>query len=227
MDLINLGSRSFEKRKSSKHHIIPIHDGGSPDKWNILKVSKEEHDQIHRLRYEVYHHPVDKLAIRATANDAKMASSVVRGTNPVWISSGPVVPLELQEHNSNQSLSSICSTGEGEEKEQTNCKIDKESKESKYLFRRTPETLKAIEKGMVWKHKQGFEVIIKPNTVQTVEQVKELLINSLPQDKEFRQRIEKNKTSVNYIRQVINNVFGEQPHVKKSRVYGFSLDYYS
>lgn len=80
---------------------------------------------------------------------------------------------------------------------------------------------------MVWKHKDGFEVIIKPNSVETVQQVKELLIHSLPEDHVFRQKIVKNKTSVNYIRQVINNVFGKQSDIKKSSVYGFSLNYYS
>lgn len=195
--LIELGERSFEKKKSSKHHIIPLHDGGSPDKWNILRVSKEEHDQIHRLRYEVYQQDGDKRAIRATSNDVKMISSV--------------------QHDST-SLSSFSEY----EKE-----IHNESKKSKYFYRRTPETLKAIEKGMVWKHKDGFEIIIKPNSVETVEQIKELLIDSLPENHISRQKIVKNKTSVNYIREVINNVFGEQPDSKKSSVYGFSLEYYS
>lgn len=75
LDLIKLGPRSFLKGQSSRHHIIPIHDGGSPEKWNILRVSKEEHDKIHRLRYEVYQQDGDKRAIRATSNDAKMVSS--------------------------------------------------------------------------------------------------------------------------------------------------------
>lgn len=189
LDLIKLGPRSFPKGQSSRHHIIPIHDGGSPKKWNILRVSKEEHDKIHRLRYEVYQQDGDNRAIRAISNDAKMVSS--------------------------------------KEKKQTKSKIHNENKKSNYFSRRTPETLKAIQKGMVWKHKDGFEVIIKPNSVETVQQVKELFIQSLPENHVFRQRIVKNKTSINYIRQVMNNVFGEQSDTKKSSVYGFSLNSYS
>ncbi len=211
LSLINLGPRSFSKGQSSKHHIIPIHDGGSPEKWNILEVSKEEHKRIHTLRYEVYQQDGDRRAIYGTTNDAKMA-----------LSTEDISDTEDEMISSNVMDSSTENSSDTEE-----IQVENNLVKPKYFYRRTPETLKAIEQGMIWRHKEGFEVRIPPNTIETIEQIKQLLIDSLPEDHGSRERILKNKTSVNYIRKVINNVFGDQPNLSQSSVYGFSLNYYS
>jgi hypothetical protein len=178
----------FNKGEFSRHHIIPIHNGGSPEKWNILVVSKKEHEIIHTLRYEVYQQTGDQKAIHATKNDAEMLKA-------------------------NQ--------GHIKEQEETFKPIG-----SRYLYKRTTETLRAIENGMIWKHEDGYELIIQPNQVQTINEIKNLLIDLLPENHTSRKKITKNSTSNNYIRQVINNVFSEDSSLisnPKNRVYRFSL----
>ena len=45
-----------------KHHIIPKHAGGSNDSSNIIELSIPEHAEAHRVLYEKYNKPEDKLA---------------------------------------------------------------------------------------------------------------------------------------------------------------------
>lgn len=58
----------------SFHHVIPLHAKGSPDQWNIIYVTKEEHHKIHELRYLVYQDPKDKKATYATLADLRTVS---------------------------------------------------------------------------------------------------------------------------------------------------------
>lgn len=45
-----------------KHHIIPLHMGGTNDPSNIIEVSVEEHAELHRRLYEAFGCWQDKLA---------------------------------------------------------------------------------------------------------------------------------------------------------------------
>lgn len=53
----------------SRHHVIPIFAQGSPDGWNIVRITKEEHKQVHELRSVVYGQEGDRKAIYATTSD--------------------------------------------------------------------------------------------------------------------------------------------------------------
>jgi len=46
-----------------KHHIIPKHAGGPDSKWNLVKLSKSDHMEAHRLRYEVYKEIGDRYVL--------------------------------------------------------------------------------------------------------------------------------------------------------------------
>lgn len=50
---------TLSKGESSRHHVLPLHAQGSPDNWNIISVTKKEHDKLHRLRYEIYQEEAD------------------------------------------------------------------------------------------------------------------------------------------------------------------------
>ena len=47
------------------HHIVPRHAGGTDDPSNLIELTIEEHAEAHRLLYEEYRRPEDKLAWQA------------------------------------------------------------------------------------------------------------------------------------------------------------------
>lgn len=180
----------------SFHHVIPLHTQGSPDAWNIIYVTKEEHHRAHELRYQVYQDISDLRATYATAADLERFLNQTSSTENS-------IENETQE-DSNQGV----------------------ARRNALLARRTPETLKAIKEGMVWTHQTtGIQVIIQPNSVQTIQDIKQLLINSLPINNSERKRMLSNEpSSNNYIRQYINTVFRLNDSVvrtSRSSAYGF------
>lgn len=73
----------FPKKRSelpvgqySFHHVIPLHAKGSPDKWNIIYVTKAEHHKSHELRFLVYGDILDKKATHATLSDLNTSSDL-------------------------------------------------------------------------------------------------------------------------------------------------------
>jgi hypothetical protein len=176
-------SLGLNKSSLSSHHVIPLHARGSPDRWNIILVTKTEHDKIHKLRYEVYRDPHDLKATYATTSDLKR-----------W-----------------NNLPSSC------EKQKV--------KPNFGVLRRSPEITQAIEKGMHWKHEDGYEIIIPPNSVSTVLEIQSLLINSLPIEHKARNRMESNKSSQIYIRgplvKIVSSIGAEQLKKSFKKAYGF------
>lgn len=184
--------KNWDGTKFTRHHIIPLHAQGSPDSWNILIVTKEEHDTIHRLRYEVYREE-DRKAMYVTNSD-------------------------LQRYSTSSSE---------EEENQKPCLTTLSPSKEKYLQRRTAETLRAIENGMIWKHKEGFLVRFEPNSVQTIEEIRQKLCENLPENHPDRARMEKNATSSNSIREHINKIFEDSKSTsflrKRNSAYGFTV----
>lgn len=68
-------TKDFFKDNVSHHHVIPLHSSGSPAHWNIIPVTKEEHNELHALRYEVYHEKGDLLATYGTQSDIYKAQT--------------------------------------------------------------------------------------------------------------------------------------------------------
>lgn len=101
----------------------------------------------------------------------------------------------------------------------------KTKRELANLNKRTKETIRAIEKGMVWTHKDGYEEVIPPNEVSTVEEIQARLVNALPTNHSDRSRMELSKSSKTYIRDHINTVFSVPNSVTLSKprnsAYGF------
>nr|YP_764435.1 putative site-specific DNA endonuclease [Stigeoclonium helveticum]ABF60221.1 putative site-specific DNA endonuclease [Stigeoclonium helveticum] len=194
-----LRDTNFPKRRNelppgqySFHHVIPLHDKGSPDSWNLIYVTKEEHYVVHKLRFEVYKQQGDSMAIRATQSDFEKVS------NPA--SSEEI--LEARET------------------------AKKLSRRRTLLLRRNPQTLRAIQEGMLWRHERtGVSVLIKPDSVETIQDIKELLIANLPEEDWDRQKMLSNiSSSNNYIRQHVDTVFKTDDFkIKKprQRAYGF------
>lgn len=60
---------------------------------------------------------------------------------------------------------------------------------------------------MVLTHKDGFHCEIKPNTLQTTQEIKNALLECLPDEHVDKKRVLQNKTSVNYIRALIITAF--------------------
>ena len=93
-----------------------------------------------------------------------------------------------------------------------------------------PEVSQALFFCMIWRHKDGYKVIITPNSGETMHYVTEKILRGLPENHPDRGRILKNKTSANYLRSVIITKFPlphttELKHPKES-AYNFVLEPY-
>lgn len=180
----------FFPNKVSYHHVIPLHVKGSPASWNLIPVTKEEHHELHQLRFEVYGEKADLLATYATQSDIIKANT------------GSFKKL-------------------------------KQPKPNNIGIRNVPEEVRlCLQRGMVFIHKDGFRFEIKPNTLQTTQDIKQGLLACLPEGHADKERIFKNKTSVNYIRALIITTFPLSPGdgtttpvLKKqvSSAYGFTV----
>jgi hypothetical protein len=144
---------------TSMHHIFPLHAGGSPDNWNLVPVTKEEHHQLHEIRYQVFGEKQDKLATYGTKSDE------IRAKTGVF-----------------QQL---------------------KTPKARYSSPLAPEVFKILERGLVFKHRDGFEGVVLPNSVKTMKQIQQVCLDVLPENHPDKIRILKNKTSVNYLRSLI------------------------
>lgn len=185
--------------KISKHHVIPIHDGGSPDSWNIIEVTKKEHHELHELRYRVYHQKNDLKATYATHADVIQVEKNLKSVE-----------------EPNQEISVV--------------KQKKNRKQILGLLNIPLEVSKALENELTFIHKDGYVLKVLPNTLKTTSEIKEALINLLPENHVDKERMLKNKTSANYIRSMIITKFLlENNNTQKSLVkkvysaYGFKL----
>jgi len=64
------------KTQYHMHHIIPKHAGGTDDPSNLVKLTVAEHAEAHRLLWEQYGRPEDKLAwllLAGKTNEAEAA----------------------------------------------------------------------------------------------------------------------------------------------------------
>lgn len=161
---------SLKKGQFSKHHVIPLHAQGSPDAWNMETLTKAEHDQIHRLRYQVYGKIEDKQATYGTLSDLALSRPFPEAAAP-----------ELSPAKTKRELAN--------------------------LQKRTKETLRAIQEGMVWIHKDGYRVVILPEEVSTVKEILDQLIQALPVGHVDRKRMEQSSSSKIYVREHIHTVF--------------------
>lgn len=105
-DLLKANQQSLQG-PVSKHHVIPLHAGGSPDAWNLIVVTKMEHHDLHVVRYETFGEQNDLTATFGTQADliAAYGQNAMVGL-PSLVSSKPKqkqsqavqrAPLELKE----------------------------------------------------------------------------------------------------------------------------------
>lgn len=170
-DLQIVDEKPVQERQTVNHHVLPIFDQGSPDSWNIIQVTPQEHMQIHTLRFEVYGKEGDKKAIYATTSD------FYRST------------MDSENENNERPLK--------KEKNVVNWGV----------VRRTPEVTLALETGMVWTHKDGFSWKIEPESIETVKEIINRLIETLPESHPDRVRLQESASAGNYIRLHIETVF--------------------
>lgn len=182
----------------SKHHVIPLHDSGSPDKWNLIQVTKEEHHLLHVLRFEIYQNPKDLYATYLTQADL---IKYTQQTNPPQL-------------NPNQNSS------------KTPLVISRSDKYGKQ--RVTKEAKFAMEKGMIWKHKDGFQIRIEPNSISSINELKNILIQNIPLNHPTQLQLKNSSSANNYLRAVLvtNFAFVDSVPISKPRthVYGFTVE---
>lgn len=65
----------------------------------------------------------------------------------------------------------------------------------------------ALVHGMVFTHTDLYRFEIKPNTLQTTKQIKQGLLDCLPEGHPDKKRILQNPTSINYIRKLVITAF--------------------
>jgi len=181
---------------TSKHHVIPLHSGGSPDAWNWIEVTKFEHHVFHGTRFEVFGESGDLKATFGTQSDWILSLQQSAGALP-------------------QAVTVQAATPRGQHMKQ----------------RVPPELEEAFKRGMVWTHSDGTVITLAPNSVDSTPALKTALIQALPVNHPSRLSLEKNPTSVNYLRALIITqlpLLTTIPVSKKTySAYGFTVSYFS
>ena len=63
------------------HHILPKYAQGTDHKFNLIKLSYDDHRIAHELLYEVYKHEEDLLAVRFMTNDPLAHTAKIKLTH--------------------------------------------------------------------------------------------------------------------------------------------------
>ena len=106
-------------------------------------------------------------------------------------------------------------------------KVRKPKPNKSYFIQNLPEEVRVgLERGMIFTHNEGYELVIKPNTLQTTKEIQEGLLAILPDGHEDKSRILKNKTSVNYLRSLVITAVTNGENLLSKKVYsayGFTV----
>ena len=60
------------------HHIVAIHDGGTNDSKNLIKLNFQDHVEAHRIRYNEYKQKADLYYVKIAENKTEQAFKLER-----------------------------------------------------------------------------------------------------------------------------------------------------
>nr|YP_007890150.1 putative site-specific DNA endonuclease [Pleodorina starrii]YP_007890196.1 putative site-specific DNA endonuclease [Pleodorina starrii]AFY64421.1 putative site-specific DNA endonuclease [Pleodorina starrii]AFY64462.1 putative site-specific DNA endonuclease [Pleodorina starrii] len=156
------------KAKLEKHHIIPLHAGGPDVPWNLIYLTPEDHIKAHELRALVYNEPGDRYAVRLRGN----------GTN---LSERRLEANRLGDQTRFEQGTGIYAPGASAKGGRIGGAVKSHLKDLKHASKMTDVVSSALYEGSRWKHqKTGVVVTIKPQTVFTLPQLVDKLIEALP-----------------------------------------------
>lgn len=64
-----------------KHHVVPKHEGGTDDPYNLIKLSLRDHRMAHKIRYDVYENKYDLSAYNFMMGQTKEAKRLICSAN--------------------------------------------------------------------------------------------------------------------------------------------------
>lgn len=78
LERINRDPNTLKSVKTHDHHIIPLHSKGPDQKWNLIKLTLEEHVQAHLLLYDNYGKLADLGASQMLSGHLKLGAATIR-----------------------------------------------------------------------------------------------------------------------------------------------------
>lgn len=164
------------------HHIIPKHAGGPNKRWNLIKLTPEDHMEAHQLRSLVYNEPGDSHALRFRTNPSELFERRLRGN-------------QIANETRLRARTGIYAEGVSSKGGRSGGLVKSHEKDLKQSTKMSEPVLKSLYEGSRWKHLQtGTELIVQPNSLFTLPQLVQKLLEALPPCKD-KEVLEKAKTS--------------------------------
>jgi len=197
-----------------KHHIIPCHEGGPDDEWNLVEVSNKEHMDLHHLRFEAYQNHLDLLALRfrkKPMNEQQLKAQME----------------EMKKHHESMKQRQVgFYSGEvqselGKRRKRHTQKreihyVKKVSKNKTVLFKKT---LKFIFLN------NQLEIITPPGTFSRTGAIKPFLLHSMPENCSYAESIKQDKYFTTNINKVLNKFIDGMPKESQRSFYkGWTLE---
>jgi RNA polymerase subunit RPABC4/transcription elongation factor Spt4 len=175
---------------TENHHIIPKHTGGPHKRWNLIKLTPEDHMEAHRLRALVYNEAGDHQAIRFRTNPSELVERRLRGN-------------QIANETRLRERTGIYAEGASSKGGRIGGLVKSHEKDLKQSTKMSQPVLKALYEGSRWKHLQsGTELNLQPNRLFTLPQLVQKLLEALPpcKDKEVLERAKTSTVTSNLAR---------------------------
>nr|YP_009629471.1 HNH homing endonuclease [Coelastrella saipanensis]AVV61581.1 HNH homing endonuclease [Coelastrella saipanensis] len=199
LTFINRQTEFLELEYDEIHHIIPKSEGGPDASWNLLPVFYNEHKELHKLRYDLYHQEGDRVA--SMSRDKIVVYSKQQRTEAskrghqtmkkLKISFyDPITQAELERRSSQ--VGKTPAREKGYAAQAKNSRYQAAFQQSiKFLFKDS---------------QTQFSVESSPNQFERTDQIKDYLIQFTPISSPFYEQIKNDKSFTTNFNKVLRNL---------------------
>jgi hypothetical protein len=192
----NLNLGEIQKNEFAElHHILPLSANGPDECWNLVAVTFEQHALAHQLRFLVYGQHSDLLAYKSRQNMPPNAIETKSLSSKIGHQT--MKTFKIGWYNS-QVQSELGKRAAGKKTE---------AREKAYV-KQTSSALKTVFlKRLKFTHKQlNLEIESLQYQFQRPGQIKDFLLNNMPEKEELRLKIEKDKYFTCNISKILYNL---------------------
>lgn len=202
------------------HHVIPRHAGGPDEKWNLIRLTVQDHFEAHVIRARVYNEQGDKLAIQL-GSTPPFPSESKKGDGADLDSSKRFKAeskIKTGDATRKKQGTGIYAEGVSAKGGRIGGAVKSEVKDLSYQALMSDAVRKALYEGSSWVHKTGAKCKVAPEEAKTMPQLLKLLAAALPLDCKDRERLENIKNPANVTSLLAKVIKGE-----RNSTYGWKL----
>nr|ALO63248.1 putative HNH homing endonuclease [Chlamydomonas applanata]ALO63254.1 putative HNH homing endonuclease [Chlamydomonas applanata] len=177
------------EQEYQKHHIIPRHAGGPDSKWNLIKLTREDHIKAHAIRYSTYGEFGDYNFLKTAQNDLPLNDELenIRRQN-----------AKRADQTRLKHGLGIYADGVSSKGGRASAATPSVQRDLSHGARMQPPVYNALYFGSKWFHKQtSTHVEFKPRQVVMMSQLKDCLAEALPKGNPNREQLENTPNAVN------------------------------